>query len=161
MFDWEGNPHWGRIKCLIDNFLQKILLSQKERNTYIYLFIDNIKRDDTCFRLEIQGWNGIQTDWCGFLDKQAWEGSLPEEEKLPLEFMEWKSKSKIIFQTWSFGFRVKLVLLSCGQKQDWWAKVSGSKRCGRPKIYFFSAGERIKVCHKLGDWFFSQTRVIP
>ena len=98
------------------------------------------------------------------LDKQPWEGSLCWEglknsprifDKQTLynsmEFMKWKSKRWIIQCTqfekcWALDFGRNLVWWTCcGQKLDWWAKLSGSKWCAQ-KIYLFSDGVRIKVC---------------
>ena len=117
---------------------------------YIFFFINNIKSDDTCFQLKIQDemecCRLIDVDFCinkpGKHHSERMRNSpgiyQTEKEKLN------NSMFPIFFGSWSFWFWLKLVWSSCGQKQDWWAKVSGSKR--RPKIYPFLAGERFKVC---------------
>ena len=122
----------------------------------------SLKRDDICVQLKIEVEMECRLMWT--LDKQPWEGSLCWEglknsprifDKQTLynsmEFMKRKSKRWIIQCTqfekcWALDFGRNLVWWTCcGQKLDWWAKLSGSKRCAQ-KIYLFSNGERIKVC---------------
>ena len=124
------------------------------------------------------------------LDKQPWEGSLWEGLKNSprifdkqtlynsMEFMKRKSKRWIIQCTqfekcWALDFGRNLVWWSCcGQKLDWWAKLSGSERCAVLRRFTFSRTEKesrfvpfifrsyVRLRDQISDCIFLRSRTV-